>query len=435
MTDQRTIIANVEAEEYLIACILFDPKCLVNMGNISTAHFTKGPFKQLWQAIRRLESEGRYIDVDNVHSLVSETINKKFIQDLSEEVVYDTEWEKHLARVNDTYNRRQIADAQESLQTMVNDPAVSVTEMRGKLQRLQDSLVSKPSQDIISFAPSVPGIINNLEAIQNGKLQAGVKSGFVDLDYFTNGFRNSESIIIASRPSVGKTSIGLNMADFIAINLNTPVMFFSLEMSQEEIQYRLLCSRAKISLHDIRSRRATGETWTALRAAGEQMKNCKLFIDGSPNLSMQDLRQKALKMKERENIGIVFIDYLQLITSPITESRQIQVTYISQQIKALAREIQTPIVTMAQLNRLPEKTKDRAPNISDLRESGAIENDADMVLLLHRKRTGKGNLLESPTLMVLGKQRNGPTGLIDLYFQKEYTKFEPATEKYEWEME
>jgi len=253
----------------------------------------------------------------------------------------------------------------------------------------------------------------------------GIPSGFLDLDNLTSGFQKSELIIIACRPSVGKTAFSLNIADHVAVEHKKPVLIFSLEMSKEQIAQRLLCSRARVSSHLLRTGRLADEQWTNLSLAAGPLSDSPIFIDDSPTMSVLEMRAKSRRLKSRENIGLVIVDYLQLIQGPKNaESRQQEISFISRSLKAMARELKVPVIALSQLSRQVElRGKDAKPQLSDLRESGALEQDSDVVIFIHRPRDEEGHWgLEAE--IIISKQRNGPTGTVNLMFVKDYARFE-----------
>jgi replicative DNA helicase len=253
----------------------------------------------------------------------------------------------------------------------------------------------------------------------------GQPSGFDDLDNLTSGFQKSDLIVIASRPSVGKTAFSLNIAEYLAADKKVPVVIFSLEMSKEQLAQRLLCSRARVSAHLMRTGRLADDQWTNLSIAVGPLSEAPIFIDDSPTVTVLEMRAKARRLKARENIGLIVVDYLQLIRGPTNvESRQQEISYISRSLKALARELKVPVIALSQLSRQVEmRGKDAKPQLSDLRESGAIEQDADVVIFIHRNRDDEGHL-GADAEIIIGKQRNGPTGVVNLAFVKDYARFE-----------
>jgi len=262
----------------------------------------------------------------------------------------------------------------------------------------------------------------------------GIGTGFADLDKMTSGLHEGEMIVIAARPSMGKTSLAMNIADTVAVDQRLPVGVFSLEMTAEALVLRMLCSRSRVNLRHITSGFLANQDFPKLTGAAGKLANAPLFIDDSAGLSILQLRAKARRMAQQYGIKLFVIDYLQLLhsTARRAENRQQEIADISNGIKALAKELKVPVIVLSQLNRELEKDKNRKPRLSDLRESGAIEQDADLVALLYKPSGGDdddGGGPEQdaePVNLLIAKQRNGPTGDVNLTFLKSYTRFESA---------
>jgi len=249
---------------------------------------------------------------------------------------------------------------------------------------------------------------------------SGIPSGYPTLDKITGGFQNSDLIIIAARPSIGKTSLALNIATSIAIKDNIPVGFFSLEMSKEQLLERMLCSEAKVDMQRLKTGYLREEDFSKLTEAYSLLYEAPIYIDDSPDATLTDIRTKSRRLKIEAKIGIIFVDYLQLIRSEQrVENRVLEISQITRGLKNLARELDIPIVVLSQLSRAVEKREDKRPMLSDLRESGSIEQDADVVMFLHVPNDDERDKIE----LIIAKQRNGPQGSVKLLFQSEYTKF------------
>jgi replicative DNA helicase len=263
----------------------------------------------------------------------------------------------------------------------------------------------------------------------------GLGTGLVDLDKLTDGFHKAEMIVIAARPSMGKTALAMNIAEYAAVELKQPVAIFSLEMSSHQLVQRLLCSRARVNVEKVREGFMSNRDFSALTAAGSRLTSAKIFIDDTAGLSILELRAKARRLKSQHDIQAIFVDYLQLLRSTskrAQDNRQLEIAEISSGIKALAKELNIPIVVLAQLNRNPETrsgdSKGR-PRLSDLRESGSIEQDADLVGLLVREEyyaetEEEKEKAQGKATLIIAKQRNGPVGDVPLTFLKEFTRFE-----------
>lgn len=253
----------------------------------------------------------------------------------------------------------------------------------------------------------------------------GIPSGFLELDECTSGFQPGDFVVIAGRPSMGKTAFGLNIAEHMAVNEQLPVAFFSLEMSKSQVAQRLLCGYQQIDMHRFRKRMLNREEREKLQFACGSFYDVPLYVDDTPSMSLLELRTKARRLAQQKDIKAVFVDYLQLMRSPGTESRQQEISTISGGLKALGRELDVPVIALAQLNRMVEGREGHRPRMSDLRESGAIEQDADVILLLHREEYYKK---DDPTIrnqaeVIVAKQRNGPTDVIKVHFDNRFTRF------------
>jgi replicative DNA helicase len=255
---------------------------------------------------------------------------------------------------------------------------------------------------------------------------SGIATGFVDLDALTAGFQNNELIIIAARPSIGKTAFSLNIARHVAVEEQMPVLFVSLEQSRVEIAERLLAAQARVDSHKLRKGHLSGDDMGKLHVAGDVLRHANLFIDDSPSQGMLRIAANARRLKIRKpGIRLVVIDYLQLIEPENRrDPRQEQVAQISRRLKHLARELEIPVIALAQVNRSSEDRQDHRPRLADLRESGSIEQDADTCLMLHRPGRFDGGQEDNIIEVIVAKQRNGPTGEVTLAWIKNYMRFE-----------
>ena len=284
----------------------------------------------------------------------------------------------------------------------------------------------KTSEDYQPLSALMETTLDEIEALgsRSGDM-AGVPTGFAELDDLTGGLHGGQMVILAARPAVGKSTLGLDFARACSIKHGLTSAIFSLEMSKTEITMRLLSAEAQIPLNHIRKGTMTDEDWTRLAKKMGEVSEAPLFVDDSPNLTMMEIRAKARRLKQRHDLKLIVIDYMQLMTSgKKVESRQLEVSEFSRQLKLLAKELEVPVVALSQLNRGPEQRTDKKPMLSDLRESGSLEQDADMVILLHREdmyerespRAGEADL-------ILAKHRNGPIGNVTVAFQGHYSRF------------
>ena len=280
------------------------------------------------------------------------------------------------------------------------------------------------SEDYIQLSELLPAALDEIEAISSGVADEGVKSGFRDLDALTNGFHPGNMIVLAARPAVGKSTLGLDIARHASIHNGDTSVIFSLEMSRSEITMRMLSAEAKVGLNNIRSGSLSDDEWGRLAKRMGEISQAPLFIDDSPNLSLMEIRSKARRLKQRHNLKLIVIDYLQLMTSgKRVESRQQEVSEFSRNLKLLAKELNVPIIAISQLNRSPEQRADKKPMLSDLRESGSIEQDADMVILLHRDDLYDNQNRSGEADLIVAKHRNGPTRTITVAAQLHFARF------------
>lgn len=300
-------------------------------------------------------------------------------------------------------------------------------------QRIFQLSEKRLSQSYEHVKPVLISAFETIDKFSKRKgMVTGVPTGFDKLDELTSGFQAAELIVVAGRPSMGKTALCLNIARNVAVDAKIPVGFFSLEMSKQQLAMRLLSSEARVDAHGIRTGRLEPYEWQKLSMSVGELAESPIFIDDSAGLSVLELRAKSRRLKKEKKIGMIVIDYLQLMMGPReAENRQQEISLISRSLKGLAKELDVPVVVLSQLSRAVEmRGGERKPMLSDLRESGAIEQDADMVLFIWRPEAygksmnEKGDSIEGKAEIIIGKQRNGPVGTIPLFFKKEYTRFE-----------
>jgi replicative DNA helicase len=310
------------------------------------------------------------------------------------------------------------------------DALALLDEAEQKIFQISEQRLKKT---FISMNTAVHSTMELLESI-HGKHSGvtGVPSAFAELDNYTGGFQKSDLVIIAGRPSQGKTALVLSVARNASVIHNVPVGFFSLEMSTQQLVMRLICAEAKVDAHSVRTGRLPEDEWRKLSTSVGRLYKAKIYIDDTPALSILELRAKARRLKAEHNAGLIVVDYLQLMQGPKSaQSREQEISMISRSLKALAKEIDVPVIALSQLNRAVETRGDKRPVLADLRESGAIEQDADVVIFVHRpelygidKDPETGESTVGTAEIIIGKQRNGPTGTVKLAFVKHYARFE-----------
>ena len=282
------------------------------------------------------------------------------------------------------------------------------------------------TEDFLPLSEIMPGALDEIEAIgSRGGVMTGVPTGFADLDALTNGLHAGQMVVIAARPAIGKSTLALDLARAAAVKHRMAAVLFSLEMSRNEITMRLLSAEARVPLQHMRAGTMSDDDWAKLARRMGEVAEAPLYIDDSPNLSMMEIRSKCRRLKQRHDLRMVIVDYLQLMSSPRrVENRQQEVSEMSRSLKLLAKEIDVPVVAISQLNRGPEQRNDKRPLLSDLRESGSIEQDSDVVILLHREDAYER---ESPRAgeadLIVAKHRNGPTTTVTVAFQGHYSRF------------
>lgn len=282
----------------------------------------------------------------------------------------------------------------------------------------------READDYIQLSQLMPEAYDEIEKIAAGVIGQGVKTGFKDLDALTNGFHPGNMIVLAARPAVGKSTLGLDIARYASIHKGETSVIFSLEMSRSEITMRMLSAEARVPLNNIRSGQLSEEEWSRMARRMGEISQAPMFIDDSPNLSLMEIRAKSRRLKQRHNLKLIVIDYLQLMTSgKRVENRQQEVSEFSRQLKLLAKELNVPVVAISQLNRSPEQRSDKKPLLSDLRESGSIEQDADVVILLHREDLYDSQNRSGEADLIVAKHRNGPTRTITVSAQLHFARF------------
>jgi replicative DNA helicase len=337
--------------------------------------------------------------------------------------------------------RRLISAAMEIIGNCYSESTDAFEEVDHAEQRMFEIAESRNSRSYHSMKRLAIETVEMLETISSryseGGGVIGVPTGLVKLDNLTGGFQRSDLVILAARPSMGKTAVAMSMARNAAIDYKKAVAFFSLEMSATQLVMRLISAEAKVDQHRLRTGDLKNEHWQSIVSTIHRLTEAPMYIDDTPALGIMELRARARLMKREHNIELIIIDYLQLMHAPKAESREREISMISRGLKQLAKELDIPIIALSQLNRSVESRGDKRPMLSDLRESGSIEQDADVVMFVHRPEyygitvDEEGMPTEGTAEIIIGKQRNGPTGTAKLAFVKEFARFENLAFQYD----
>ena len=331
--------------------------------------------------------------------------------------------------------RQLIASSSEVASRAFSETEDALSLLDEAEQRIFQISEQRMKKNFVSMNTAVHSTMELLESI-HGKHSGitGVPAGFTEMDNITGGFQKSDLIIVAGRPSQGKTALVLSIARNASVIHNTAIGFFSLEMSVQQLVLRLICAEARVDAHSVRTGRLPEDEWRKLSTSVGRLYKAKIFIDDTPALGVLEIRAKARRLKVEHNVGMIVVDYLQLMQGPRNaQSREQEISNISRSLKALAKELDIPVIALSQLNRAVEARGDKRPLLADLRESGAIEQDADVVMFVHRPemygidKDENGNSTEGVSEIIIGKQRNGPTGTVRLAFVKQYARFENLT--------
>jgi replicative DNA helicase len=435
-----------DAEQAVLAAMLLDQDAALKAAELlDDSMFYKEAHRILFRAMASLTEKGEVIDPV---TLREELVRRgdldrvggmEYIAALLDVVPTAANVESHTRIVRDqAVLRRLVEAATEIIQDVYERKGESGEVLDNAEHRIFQVAQFRRSEDFSRLKELIWPTMERIEQMQ-GRAGAvtGVPTGFLDLDEKTAGFQRSDLVIIAARPSMGKTAFALNVVQHAAIERQIGVAVFSLEMSKEALVQRLLCSEGLVDAQRLRRGALRDDDYPKLARAAGLLGTAPIWIDDSAALTPLQMRSKARRLKAEHDIGMVVVDYLQLMQGPAqSENRQQEISYISRSLKALAKELDVPVVALSQLSRAPEQRggEHRRPQLSDLRESGAIEQDADLVCFIYRpemydKEDKDGNSLEGMAELIIGKQRNGPTGIVDLYFKKEYTRFDNRTSR------
>jgi len=431
---KRILPHSIEAEQSVIGSMIMDRDAIIVASEILTDEdFYQKQYGVLFDAMIELNNDGEPVDLVTLQNKLKEKnvppelCSVEFIRELLSAVPTSANVRHYATIVRDKAVLRKLIRVTEGIANdcyLGNESVEALLEDTEK--KVFDIVQNRGSTDFVSIQDVVIQAIENIEAASKTKgTVTGISTGFYDLDYKMSGLQPSDLILVAARPSMGKTAFVLNIAEYVAVKSNICTAIFSLEMSKEQLVKRILAMNSKVDSQAIRSGELQDEDWVKLVESANAIGNSNLIIDDTPGISIGELRSKCRKFKLEQNLGLVIIDYLQLMSGgKKVESRQQEISDISRSLKALAREIQAPVIALSQLSRAVEQRPDKRPMLSDLRESGAIEQDADVVMFIYRddyynKDSEDAGISE----IIIGKQRNGPTGTVKLAWLSQFTKF------------
>jgi replicative DNA helicase len=427
---------NDDAERSLLGSIMLDNRVLDELsGQLKSEDFYRESHRHIFRAMDSLHKRREAIDVitlaDHLSAadLLDNVGGANFLARLSSEVpsAANVEYYANIVRRKSTL-RAFIAAADGLVEECYGDVNDVEAFMDGAEQKLFQITQSGAARSYSTMREVVREAFGQIEALyQKTEHITGVPSGFVDLDEMTAGWQPSDLIILAARPAMGKTSFTLNMLTHAALHRNIPAAFFSLEMSNQQLAIRMLCSEAHIDQSRLRRGQMTESEWERLIRATSTLGNSKIFLDDTPSLPILEFRSKMRRLVAEHGVGIVFVDYLQLMrgSSKNSNSREQEISEISRNLKAVAKELNIPIIALAQLNRGVEQRADKRPMMSDLRESGAIEQDADLILFIYRDEVYNPETeAKGIAEVIIGKHRNGGLGTVRLRFFNSHTRFE-----------
>ncbi len=426
---------SLEAEQSVLGSMLIDKEVVpVVMEILKPEDFYRPDHKEIYDVIIELFDRAQPIDLITVserlklHGKLDLVGGLEYLTNIATEVP-TTANVKHYAKiVEEKALLRKLIKASSDIVDLGYSASEEVTFILDKAeQNIFDILQKRSSQGFVPIKDVLVDTFNKLEELYNNSGNiTGIPTGFADLDFKTSGLHNSDLILIAARPAMGKTAFALNLAQNAAVHSNVPVAVFSLEMSREQLVNRMLCSEAMVDSNRMKTGKLEDNDWQKVAKALGPLSEAPIFIDDTPGVSITEIRAKCRRLKLEHNLGLVIIDYLQLMqgSRSKSENRQQEISEISRSLKILAKEINVPVITLSQLSRAPETRTDHRPILSDLRESGAIEQDADIVMFLYRDdyynpETEKKNIAE----VILAKHRNGSTGTVELVWLGQYTKF------------
>lgn len=432
----------MEAEMAVIGAMLIDKQAISKVQEIiSEECFYHEANRILFKTITEMPNKGITPDLVTLNEELKSKAQLDriggvaYIAELNMRTPTSANVENHARIVLEKFLKRSLIDTAGKILAQAYDEGTDALDEIDNAEReifkIAEKKLRKSYKDMKRLAHEAYDYITQISN-RDGSGYTGVPSGLKDLDKMLGGFQNSDLVIIAARPSMGKTALALSMARNIAVTQNKAVAFFSIEMAALQLVIRLLSSESRIDQHKIRNGQIHSEEDKRIMLGLGRLADSPFYIDDSPMLSVMELRAKCRRLKAEHDIGIVFVDYLQLISSPKAESREREISMISQSLKQIAKELDIPVIALAQLNRSVESRNDKRPMLSDLRESGSIEQDADVVLFVNRpEQYGQKHFddenktpTEGIAELIIGKQRNGPVGTVRVAFQKNYARFD-----------
>lgn len=432
---KRVLPHSVEAEQSVIGSMLMDRDAIIAAMEIVEAEdFYQHQYGVMFEAMTELFNEGKPVDLVTLQNRLKEkdvppeVSSLDFVRDILTTVPTSANVRSYAGIVHEKAILRRLIKINDDISNSCYLGRESLDEILGNTEkRIFDLLQSRSSRDLVPIREVTLNVLDKIEEASHSKdIVTGVSTGFVDLDYKTSGFQPSDLLLLAARPSMGKTAFVLNVLDHVSVRHGRPCMVFSLEMSKEQLVQRMIAMESNVNTQKLRTGNLSDSEWDAVVEAVGMIGSSNMIIDDTPGISVSELRSKCRKMKLERGLDMVVIDYLQLMTGSgrANDNRQQEISEISRSLKALAREIHAPVVACSQLSRACESRQDHRPMLSDLRESGAIEQDADVVMFLYRdvyynKDTENPDAAE----LILAKQRNGPIGTVNLLWKPDVTRF------------
>ncbi len=425
---------NIDAEEAILGGILLDPEAISRVLDILRPEaFYLSAHQELYRAALTLQNQGSPTDLMSMatwlqdRGLLEKVGGQSKLVDLVDRTVSAVNIDRYAQLVVDKYLRRKLIGVGQQISQLGHETAKDLENVLDDAEQKVFSITQvRPNQGLVSTADILTKTFSEIEQRSIGMAVPGLACGFYDLDAMTQGFQRSDLVIVAGRPSMGKTAFSLGLASNIAIQHKLPVAIFSLEMSKEQIIQRLLSKESRIESNRLRSGRISHKEWEPLGHAISRLSEIQVFVDDTPNISLNEMRSRSRRLQAEQGgvLGLILIDYLQLMEGSGSENRVQELARITRSLKALARELNVPIIALSQLSRSVEARADKRPMMSDLRESGSIEQDADLIMMLYRDDYYNPDSPDRGIAEVnIVKHRNGPTGCVKLLFEPQFTEF------------